>query len=63
MKKSFATNSDVLIFLSWQANVGDLKYFKQKLMLDKIIQVSNIKGLHHQVAKKSTSVVMCLLEV
>ena len=54
MKKSFATNSDVLFFLSWQANVGNPRYFKQKLMLDKIIQVSN------QVAE---NVVMCFLEV
>ena len=40
----FATNSDVIIPILLQANVGDISYLKLWILL-------NIKGLHHLVAK------------
>ena len=40
------------ITVSLQVDVTDLKYFKLWYVLDKIILVYNIKGLHPQVAKK-----------
>ena len=47
----FATNSDVLIPVSLQPNVVDLRNFKLGIMLDLINCVWNIKGLHHHFAK------------
>ena len=43
----FATYSDFLIFISFPPNVVELVYFKLWILLDKIILVWNIKGLHH----------------
>ena len=47
----FVTNSDFLIPISLHFNVGDLRYFKLSIILDQIMIVRNIKGLHHQIAK------------
>ena len=47
----FATNSDFLILISYEPNVIDLRYFKLWILLDQVILVWNIKGLHHHVAK------------
>ena len=47
----FATKSDFLIPIPLQRNVVNLRYFKLWIMLDTIIFVWNIKGLHHLVAK------------
>ena len=49
----FATNSD-LKWVSLQPNIVNLKYFKPWIIFIihvQIIEVCNIKGLHHQVAK------------
>ena len=44
-------NSDFLMPISLQRNVVNLRYFKLWILLDPIILVWNIKGLHHLVAK------------
>ena len=41
----------ILIPISLQPDFFDLKYFKLLLLLNKIISVWKIKGLHHQVSK------------
>ena len=48
----FGTNSDFLIPVSLQPGVVDRRYFKQWVMLDQIIEVWYIKGLHLQVEKR-----------
>ena len=47
----FATNSDILIILSLQPNVANLWYFKLLIVLDQLIKVWNIIGLHNRIAK------------
>ena len=47
----FATYSDFLIPITWQPILLNLSYFKLLILLDQIVLVWNIKGLHHQVAK------------
>ena len=44
----FATNSNFLFPISLQPN---FRYFKLWILLDQIIKVWDIKGLHYQVAK------------
>ena len=46
-----ATISNFQITVSYQPNVVDLGYFKLTILLDQIILIWNIKGLHHQVEK------------
>ena len=46
-----ATNSDFLITISLETNVAYLRYFKLWILLDQIIWVLNVKGLHHRVLK------------
>ena len=41
-------NYDFLVSISVQPNVVDFRYFKLWMLLDKIIKVWNIKGLHYQ---------------
>ena len=47
----FATNSDILIPLSLQPNVVNFWHFKLLIVLDQIMIVWNIKGLHNWIAK------------
>ena len=47
----FAQNSDFLIPITFQPVFRDLWYFKLLILLDQIVSVWNIKGLHNQVAK------------
>ena len=47
----FVTNSDFVILISLHSNVGNFRYFKLWIILDQIMLVWNIKGLHNQVEK------------
>ena len=47
----FVTNSDFLVSMSLQPNAVDLRYFKLYILIEKVIWVWNIKGLHQKVAE------------